>query len=475
VWLPFSLDTQWILLKKIRAYTTNNYLGTVLGGLPSQLMPMLIIRQLGSAEVAYFSMAWTMANLLYVIPTAATQSLLAESSHDPTQKSNHVRHTIKILSLILVPIVLLAIVVAPYLLRIFGAQYSGGGTAIFQIFALSTFPMAITTLSNTVLNLEQRSSGIVVSQVAQLITTFGSVGFLVRLGLPGVGLSILLGTIASCVAHLGMASWRHRKSRVAEAGLQFNMTHDNLGALLKAYNIQNFEYQVLGNGSDNHTLLITYPGRQSVLRIYKPGGKSTTEIENEVSFVHFLADRDIPTPHTIANSHGDFISVTVTAGTEWHYLLMTYETGSHPTAYSPDLLRRMAFYQARIHLFGLAYARQVAQGLKPKIGGHRGKFYHKSPLELRGFSHFDFDGSNLLVDGNRITCILDFEGMRYGLLVGCLYFTLTRIFYKHRDPRQLQLYVDAYQRVRSLNFAEKSILRVALSLYFHSPRMLFLI
>lgn len=467
----FRSAPNWALLKKVRTYATNNYLGTVLGGLPSQLMPMLIIRQLGSAEVAYFSMAWTMANLLYVVPSAATQSLLAESSHDPAQKSNHLRHTIKILSLILAPLVLLAVTVAPFLLRIFGAQYSSGGTAIFQIFALTTLPMAITSLSNTVLNLEQRSSGIVASQVAQLVATFGSVGFLVHLGLPGVGLSILLGSLASCLTHLCIALLRRRKVRIATKGAHFAITTENLRTLLQAYSVGDFTYSILGNGSSNHTLLITQQERQSVLRIYKPQGKTVDDIVNEIRFVHFLASHSLPVPSTVASKTGHLISTRVVDGTRWYYLLMAYETGTHPTRYSPELMQRMAFYQAKIHIVGADYARHAAQHTGTK---QQTSWSLLPSTKLRGYSHFDFDGSNILVKDGHITSILDFEGMRYGLLVGCLYFTLTRIYDRHRSIEQLRAYIDAYQRARGLSLAERLILRTALVLHYRSPRMLFL-
>src|SRR5258708_9110519 len=100
----------WDLLAQTRKFVFNNYIGVVLAGLPSQIMPLLIIKRIGSADVAYFSMAWTMANLLYVVPSAATQSLLAESSHQPQKHLLHVKHTVRLLALILIPCVLFAIV-----------------------------------------------------------------------------------------------------------------------------------------------------------------------------------------------------------------------------------------------------------------------------------------------------------------------------------------------------------------------------
>ncbi|HSX42664.1 MAG TPA: oligosaccharide flippase family protein [Candidatus Saccharimonadales bacterium] len=211
-WCDYSLLARpdWHMLGRIRKFATNNYLALIITGLPSQIIPTLIIRHIGAAQVAFFSMAWTMANLLYIIPSATTQSLLAESSHNPEDRQYHLKHTVKILSLILVPAVVGAILIAPYLLRIFGPQYSHEGTRIFQILALATFPYAFACVAGTRLNIEHRSFGIVITQVALLLTTFISLIFLLRFRLAGVGIAMLLGNIAACITYVVLGR-RHNK------------------------------------------------------------------------------------------------------------------------------------------------------------------------------------------------------------------------------------------------------------------------
>lgn len=475
-WCGYQLRTKpnWQLIKQIKAYTTNNYIGVVLAGLPSQLMPMIIIRRLGTAEVAYFSMAWTMANLLYVVPSAATQSLLVESSHDPEQKAHHIRHTTKILSLILVPAVLLSVVIAPYLLRIFGVQYAQGGGTIFQILALTTLPIAVTCVYNTLLNLEQRTSGIVISQLTLLATTFGSVGFLLRYGLKGIGLAILIGNVTACITHF-VLDVRYRKRQSENIAIPtFVINQANLAQMLQAYDIADFSYEELGNGSNNYTLLIREGSQRHVLRIYRRHARSIAEIENELAFVRFLWERGIPVPHTMLNKTGTKIShLTDGNGIEWHYMLMSHETGSHPTIYTPKLIRAMARYQAAIHTHGRSFARTADSFHAPKHSSRATKLRRAISLsyQLKGFSHFDFDGSNVLVENDGITSILDFEGMRYGMLVGCMYFTLTQIYDQHSDRTQLRAYIDAYQQIRKLSWLERFILHTALAIHYRSYKM----
>ena len=200
----FFARPDWHIITQTRTYAAHNYIGTLLAGLPAQLMPLFIIREIGESSVAFFSMAWTMANLLYIVPLAVMQSLLAEASHNPEKKHEHIGRTIKLLALVLVPAVALAVLVAPFVLRLFGAQYQHHATAIFQLFALATFFVASSTVGSTVLNIERKTWGIVSMQVANLTVTFGSALWLVRYGLPGIGLSMLLGNVAATTVFLSV-------------------------------------------------------------------------------------------------------------------------------------------------------------------------------------------------------------------------------------------------------------------------------
>src|SRR6185437_11387441 len=45
----YQIDSppNWQLLKQTRKYATNNYIGVIIAGLPSQLMPLFIVKELG--------------------------------------------------------------------------------------------------------------------------------------------------------------------------------------------------------------------------------------------------------------------------------------------------------------------------------------------------------------------------------------------------------------------------------------------
>lgn len=446
------------LIGQTRKYAVNNYVGIILSGFAAQILPSLIVRHLGASSAAYFSMAWTMANLLYIVPSATTQSLLAESSHDPAQKTQNLKQTIRILTLILTPAIILSILVAPVLMKVFGPQYSRGSTLIFQILAASTIFIAVSSVCNTMLNIERRSGGIVAAQAATLLVTLGSVTFLWPLGLPGVGIAMALGYAASNAVHVYLRKKQTIKERRHILSIGFPASQDILERLLRPYGILHFTYEEFYNGSSNRTFLIKDESGSMVLRVYRYKKRSNAQIGQEIRFIRYLANRSLPVPKHLVTLKGNAESLISIDDIEWQYLLMRFEPGVHPQDYSLPLLSSMARLQAVMHCAGLAFA-----------GEQLGSTWLNRVLDRflpRGFSHFDFDATNILVGQNsKIRCILDFEGMRFGPLVICLYYTLTRIYDQSGDMDDLRTYLHEYQRVRRLNMFEKIALSLAIAVH----------
>jgi len=452
----------WELLRSMRQYTTHNYLGAVVAGISPQLMPTLIIHRLGAADAAFFSMAWTMVNLLYIIPSATTQSMLAESSHDTHKKAEHRRRTVRFLVLLLTPAVIGAIIISPRLLAIFGPAYSAHGAPVFQLLAFATFFVAITSVGNTLLNIERRAGGVFAVQLTTTVVTGGAALFLVRFGLPGIGWAFLIGDIAACLA-LGILWLQHHGS--PRENPPFPLEPADLRALLEPYGIRDASaVRRLGNGSNNCTLGVTSPSQRMVLRIYYQGSAADEDIEQEIAFVNYLAAKGLPVPRIIAGTTGSGLSHYAAGGVRWQYLAMEFAAGSHPEAYTIPLLRQMAVLQAQLHLLGSAYVQES--------GSHRRRL--PVMLQIRqlifglfvpsGFSHFDYDATNILADQGRVVSILDFESIRYGQLVNCLAFTLSRIYQQSHNMQYLTGYLAVYQKTRLLTRPERLLLRLLLAM-----------
>jgi O-antigen/teichoic acid export membrane protein/Ser/Thr protein kinase RdoA (MazF antagonist) len=477
----FSTRPSWELLKKARKYATNNYAGVILSSLPSQLMPLFIIKELGSAQVAYFSMAWTIANLLYVIPSAVSQSLLAESSHDATQKSRHINRTIRLLAVTLIPIISLAILVAPYVLKIFGGQYSVQSTLIFQIFALATIFVAINNVGSAVLNIERRTSGIVVMQVVADVVTFLAASLLVSYGLAGIGIAMLLGSITSSISLYFVLRYNRQHPRIVVdqsvdsiAGEVFGATNQDMISILAPYGVRNFTFERLLNGSSSYTFLVRTGSSAAVMRIYKQGKKSNRQIREEFAFTNFLLSKGLKVPRVFKNLNGQTLSHATIEKVSWQAILMSYEAGQHPEHYTRPFMNDMARSQAKMHVLGRDYAIENKSATQSIADNQRQRWFCVFLiLAPRGLSHFDYDASNILAEDNTITSILDFEDIRYGPLFICLFFTLTRIYDAQSSIEDLRYYLGVYERTRQLKIFERCVLNLALAVRCRSPKLLF--
>ena len=83
-------------------------------------MPLLVLNVLGPEESAYFYVAWTIATLLFSIPSSLAQSLFAEGSHDKRKLHRDIRRATILSALLLVPAVLFVWLLGGTVLLAFG-------------------------------------------------------------------------------------------------------------------------------------------------------------------------------------------------------------------------------------------------------------------------------------------------------------------------------------------------------------------
>lgn len=264
---------------------------------------------------------------------------------------------------------------------------------------------------------------------------------------------------------------------------QFPVSHESLAGILSRYNVEDFEYSVATSGIENTTCIIEVPGKKFALRVYRLAKKPLAAIEHEIMFMQELQDRGLPIPAVFLNKSKEVITQITLDGKKWEALLMEYMSGAHPKKYEIALLTQMAQAQATMHLMSVELI--VPRGLQPELtelvegefvrridrskitDGRLIKYIDriadytvKLPSELPcGYSHFDFDMGNILVDEqNNLLAILDFDDLQYAPLVICLGYTLWSILYETGNEELVVQYLAKYQKQRPLTKLEKEYL-----------------
>ena len=169
-----------------------DYLATIAMMLGLGIAPILVLQLAGSSAAAGYSIAWAITYSIYLVARSFGISMMAEAAADPgLRKSLAVRSLAMVTSLLLISaagIVLLA----PYVLLVFGKSYTGENIPLLRLLVLSAIPWGITTIYVAMARSAGRTGRIAIVQVATVSIFFAAAKLLVPLyGVPGIGFAWL--------------------------------------------------------------------------------------------------------------------------------------------------------------------------------------------------------------------------------------------------------------------------------------------
>jgi O-antigen/teichoic acid export membrane protein len=182
-----------IVPRQFANYVAGNYVGYLFFLASTTLLPIIVKVEDGSQATAYFYLAWIFAYSLYLIAQNMTASLIVESSLDQDQLGAYSYRVLMQLARLVVPLVVIFLVGAPFILDIFGSQYSAQGTDLLRLLALATIPNIVNALYIGIARVRRRMASIVLVQGALCIISLGLTPVLLHVyGIAGVGLAWLI-------------------------------------------------------------------------------------------------------------------------------------------------------------------------------------------------------------------------------------------------------------------------------------------
>jgi O-antigen/teichoic acid export membrane protein len=202
------------IVKNIWKYSVGNYLVSILAATPSFILPIMIVNLLSGEQNAYFYVAWTIAGLLFSIPLAASQSLFAEGSHFEDRLRINAGRAFRFALVLLVPSIILVVVLAKWLLLLFGSSYSSNGLTLLWILGGSSIFVGINSIYLTILLVRHRIRELLVLRgLTTLVVLVASVLIMPEMGIVGIGYA-WLGAQALVSIYVALAiRWRYRVKR----------------------------------------------------------------------------------------------------------------------------------------------------------------------------------------------------------------------------------------------------------------------
>jgi len=182
------------IISNMWRYSAGSYLSSLFARAPELVLPIMIVNLLGAEHNAYFYVAWMVANLLFAIPSAVSQSLFAEGSHFEDKLRVNVRSSFKLIFSLLIPALILLFLLGNWLLLLFGGSYSINGLMLLWILGLSSLLVGVNKVYNSILRVEGRIRELaLISGFIAITVLLGSYFIIPTVGIVGSGYAWLAG------------------------------------------------------------------------------------------------------------------------------------------------------------------------------------------------------------------------------------------------------------------------------------------
>jgi O-antigen/teichoic acid export membrane protein len=177
----------------VARYVAGDYGGALFVLAYTSLLPVLVINAVGATQAAYFYIVWTMATSLNLLPLSLAISHTVETVADGSDPLVRARQVLVHMSRTLLPIVVAVVVLAPFILSLFGPGYAAAGSDLLRLLAIGVVPYAINVVYFSLSRIRTRMRGVLVSQAVLACSTIGlTIAFIGPFGLAGVGYAWLI-------------------------------------------------------------------------------------------------------------------------------------------------------------------------------------------------------------------------------------------------------------------------------------------
>jgi O-antigen/teichoic acid export membrane protein len=156
------------------------------------LMPVIVTTARGPTTNAYWALAYAVMLPLYVFAQSIGTSLMLHGSKDSAELPALTRKAALQGMRVLVPVVVLLLLLAPYLLSLFGRTYADHSTTVLRLLALGAVPNFVLALAVSVARVQRRLRRALVAITVEAVVALGLATPLVHAtGATGAGIACL--------------------------------------------------------------------------------------------------------------------------------------------------------------------------------------------------------------------------------------------------------------------------------------------
>jgi O-antigen/teichoic acid export membrane protein len=187
-------------LRSSFTYSAGNYVSGLLVDASATILPILVLNVLGAGASADYYVAYSMALVVSVIPSAFCTSLFVEGSHGEKLLST-TKKTILVSILVLVPVIIVMYIGGGFFLGLFGKSYADEALELFRLLLIMNLLMVPFLVYVSIAKIRKDMRGLTIIGVFNSALLVGlSYLFMNLWGLAGIGYAWILTMILDAVA-----------------------------------------------------------------------------------------------------------------------------------------------------------------------------------------------------------------------------------------------------------------------------------
>lgn len=188
-------------IRTIRRFLAGDYLGSTFVLAITYLLPVIVGGYVDATTYNYYYSTGMLGAILETLALTMATSLTVEGAFDAARLAENGRRALTRSMVILVPVVLGTIALAPFLMGMFSAGHAEHASTLLRLVAVATLPRAVVELYLGVLRAESRPRSLAKVQGAMCVAGFVLTFLLLpRMGIDGVGLAMLIAQTGTAVA-----------------------------------------------------------------------------------------------------------------------------------------------------------------------------------------------------------------------------------------------------------------------------------
>lgn len=159
--------------RELSRFSLGMYVATLVGGLPQMLLPIIVLARFGARQAAYWSIAITIAYLVYQLDGTVAQALIPEVASRPSERRHLLLRAAVMIVAVMLPALILAYVLAPFGLKLFGPIYVAGSLVPLHILIIAGFITILNYVTGSILVLAKKTSAITIVNIFNAIIVLG--------------------------------------------------------------------------------------------------------------------------------------------------------------------------------------------------------------------------------------------------------------------------------------------------------------